>query len=74
MLADGLLDDLHAVEVLRGVLRDLPGLGVEVVGSSPSPIRGAKSARKARRARDPARRPAGEAAGNLEYLVFARET
>jgi len=55
--------------VLREVLGDLPGLGVEVVASTPSPIRGAKSARKARRGGD----PANLAPGNLEYLVLARK-
>ena len=59
-LVDGTLAEERAEEVLTRVLAQLPQLGVEVLASTTSPIRGAKSGRKTR----------GQ--GNVEYLVWAR--
>ena len=59
-LVDGTLAEERAEEVLKRVLAQLPQLGVEVLASTTSPIRGAKSGRKKR----------GQ--GNVEYLVWAR--
>ncbi len=60
-LVDGTLAEERAEEVLKRVLAELPQLGVEVLASTTSPIRGAKSSRKTR------------GHGNVEYLVWARK-
>ena len=60
-LVDGALPDDRAQQVFERVLVELPGLGVEVLASTTSPIRGAKSGRKKRNE------------GNVEYLVLARK-
>ncbi len=59
-LVEGTLAEERAEEVLKRALAQLPQLGVEVLASTTSPIRGAKSGRKKR----------GQ--GNVEYLVWAR--
>ena len=60
-LVDGTLAEERAEEVLKRVLAQLPQLGIEVLASTTSPIRGAKSGRKKR------------GHGNVEYLVWARK-
>lgn len=60
-LVDGTLAEERAEEVLQRVLAQLPQLGIEVLASTTSPIRGAKSGRKKR------------GHGNVEYLVWARK-
>ncbi len=60
-LVDGTLAEERAEEVLQRVLNQLPQLGAEVVASTTSLIRGAKSGRKKR------------GHGNVEYLVWARK-
>ncbi len=60
-LVDGALGDDRAQQIFERVLQELPSLGVEVLASTTSPIRGAKSGRKTR----------GQ--GNVEYLVWARK-
>ena len=55
----GLLSPKQAESVLARVLDELPALGVEVVASTRSPIRGAKSARRR------------GCEGNVEFLVLA---
>ena len=59
-LVDGALPDDRAQQILERVLEELPSLGVEVLASTTSPIRGAKSGRKKR------------SRGNVEYLILAR--
>ena len=58
---EGALAEERAEEVLQRLLAQLPQLGVEVLASTTSPIRRAKSGRKKR----------GQ--GNVEYLVWARK-
>ncbi len=58
---DGALGDDRAQQIFERVLQELPRLGVEVLATTTSPIRGAKSGRKKR----------GQ--GNVEYLVWARK-
>ena len=60
-LVDGALPDVRAQQIFERVLEELPSLGVEVLASTTSPIRGAKSGRKKKNE------------GNVEYLVLARE-
>ena len=60
-LVDGALGDDRAQQIFERVLQELPSLGVEVLASTTSPIRGAKSGRKTR------------GHGNVEYLVWARK-
>ena len=60
-LVDGALPDDRAQQIFERVLQELPSLGVDVLVSTTSPIRGAKSGRKKR----------GQ--GNVEYLVWARK-
>ena len=60
-LVDGALGDDRAQQIFERVLQELPSLGVEMLASTTSPIRGAKSGRKKR----------GQ--GNVEYLVLARK-
>ena len=59
-LVDGALPDDRAQQVFERVLTELPNFGVEVLASTTSPIRGAKSGRKKRNQ------------GNVEYLILAR--
>jgi 23S rRNA (cytidine1920-2'-O)/16S rRNA (cytidine1409-2'-O)-methyltransferase len=59
-LVDGALADDRAQQIFERVLQELPNLGVEMLASTTSPIRGAKSGRKKR------------GHGNVEYLVLAR--
>jgi len=60
MLRGGALDEQDAERVLHRVIESAPGLGVEVLAWTTSPIRGGKSSRK------------GRGAGNVEYLILAR--
>ncbi len=60
-LVDGALADDCAQQIFERVLQELPNLGVEMLASTTSPIRGAKSGRKKR------------GRGNVEYLVLARK-
>ncbi len=60
-LVDGALGDDCAQQIFERVLQELPNLGVEMLASTTSPIRGAKSGRKKR------------GRGNVEYLVLARK-
>ncbi len=59
LLHDGVLAPADARTVLAQVVESFPALGAEVLAVTPSPIRGAKSAR--RRGTE----------GNLEFLVLA---
>ena len=59
-LVDGALPVDRAQQIFERVLEELPRLGVEVLASTTSPIRGAKSSRK----------KCNE--GNVEYLILAR--
>ena len=61
--AGGALTHSHAERVFGRVLSELPGLGLDVLATTASPIPGAKSARKHKS--DP------HLAGNREYLVLA---
>ncbi|MHC4415393.1 MAG: SAM-dependent methyltransferase [Planctomycetota bacterium] len=58
-LVNGVLAPEHAAKVLKEVLASFPGLGADAVATTPSPIEGAKSARR------------GHGEGNREYLVLA---
>ena len=60
-LVDGALSVDRAQQIFERVLEELPNLGVEVLASTTSPIRGAKSSRKKKND------------GNVEYLVLARK-
>jgi len=53
----GILEDEHAAAVAQRTLDQMPELGVEVIGSIQSPIRGGKGKGKA---------------GNIEYLALLR--
>jgi len=60
-LVDGALPDDRAQQIFERVLGELPNFGVEVLASTTSPIRGAKSGRRKRNQ------------GNVEYLILARK-
>ena len=61
-LRQGMLSPADARTVVRGVIEQMPALGVRVEAVAESPITGAKSARRSR------------GGGNREYLVLAVET
>lgn len=58
-LKEGRLDPVDAEHVLDRVMESMPGLGVEIVAHTQSPITGAKSSRKS-------------GGGNVEYLLLLR--
>lgn len=61
-MARGTLSDEAAEEILRRVINAIPDCGARVVGTTESPIRGAKSGRKS------------GAGGNIEYLALLTPT